>query len=216
MRKIRNGWNGGLNMALDILSYLMGQKTGGSVKLITREQWNAMSASEKQSYGLVGVTDSTSGYLRGSLYYGADYDLKAVAESTTYCRLSTTVGDGASFNDRWFYRTSDEPILLCGFTNGNYNSYAVITKSSVAPAQTYSSYGDLGPAGTIVVDDTTLYVYVMSGMWRDSLTTIIYTYEDSTLNFTTDAYLYSSSGKITVLGTATSDMMELLSMYAAL
>ncbi len=41
--------------------------------ILTRAQWNALTTEQKQSYGYIAVQDSDSGFIRGSLYYGADY-----------------------------------------------------------------------------------------------------------------------------------------------
>lgn len=211
-------------MGFDPVSYAMGKASGGGgggggVPLMTRAEWNALSISEKQQYGLVGVEDYDTGYYRGTLYYGANYDLKGEAEATNYCRLSTTIGDGASFSGRSFTRTSNEPVIFCGMLGSNrYNSYCVISTSSTAPAETHNDYGNLVSGGTITVQGVTLYVYVMSGWWAEPLTDVVYTYEGTTLHFTDDAYIKeptTSGAENTVGGASAQVFMALLEMYAA-
>lgn len=211
-------------MGFDPVSYAMGKASGGGgggggVPLMTRAEWNALSTSEKQQYGLVGVEDYDTGYYRGTLYYGANYDLKSEAEATNYCRLSTTIGDGASFSGRSFTRTSNEPVIFCGYLgNTGYNSYCVISTSSTAPAETHKSYGNLVSGGTITVQGVTLYVYIMERQWSSPLTNVVYTYEGTKLHFTYDAYINSpatSSAECTVGGASAQVFMALLEMYAA-
>ena len=196
-----------------------GSGGGGGVPLMTRAEWDALSTSEKQQYGLVGVEDYDTGYYRGTLCYGADYNLKGEAEATNYCRLSTAIGDGASFDGRYFTRTSNEPVIFCGRLGSNrYNSYCVISTSSTAPAETHNDYGNLVSGGTITVQGVKLYVYVMSGQWAQPLTNIAYTYEGTTLHFTDDAYIkapIASGAECTVAGPSARAFMALLEMYAA-
>lgn len=45
----------------------------GGVPTITISDWNALSTSEKQSYGYVGIIRNNTGFKRGDLIYGADY-----------------------------------------------------------------------------------------------------------------------------------------------
>ena len=47
---------------------------GGDVPLLTRAQWNALSTAQKQAYGLVAIQDADSGFDRGELFYGANYN----------------------------------------------------------------------------------------------------------------------------------------------
>lgn len=200
-------------MSLDILSYLMGKGSGGALQVVSKNAWDAMSADEKHEYGMVAVIGSSTGYVRGVVYSGVDYGPKAIAETTTYCRISTAVGDGASFNGRYFTRTSNEPVVFCGYagTNGS-NSYCVISKSATAPAETHNSYGELVAAGSIEINNTTLYLYVMSGQWNIALTNIVYTYEAESLHFTTDAYIKAGS-PATVEGSSAAEFIALLQGY---
>lgn len=47
---------------------------GGDVPLLTRAQWNALSTAQKQAYGLLAIQDANSGFNRGELVNGADFD----------------------------------------------------------------------------------------------------------------------------------------------
>lgn len=46
---------------------------GGGVDLLTQAQWDALTTAEKQSYGLVAIQRSITGFERGILVNGADY-----------------------------------------------------------------------------------------------------------------------------------------------
>ena len=65
-------------MSFDVTSFLMGKASSGGgggsgIPLLTSAEWNALSATEKQAYGLVLIQHANSGYSRGELVYGADY-----------------------------------------------------------------------------------------------------------------------------------------------
>ena len=49
-------------------------------ELILRSEWNSKSISEKRSYNYVGVIDNDSGYVRGELVYGADYNIISIKQ----------------------------------------------------------------------------------------------------------------------------------------
>lgn len=206
-------------MALDILSYLMGQATGG-MPTMSRAAWESLTTEEKREYKLVGVIDASTGFERGVIYYGEDAvavdEIKRAAEDTSYCRLSNHVGDGAAYADRHFTRTTDEPVIMCGVIGGSYAGYAVITKSSTVPGQSASSYGDLVSYGTLTVDDVALYVYIMRGMMPVPLSDFVYTYDEKTVRFDDAAYLTHSGGTNTITGNSASGLLSILSQYAAL
>ncbi len=48
---------------------------GGGIPLLTRAAWNALTTAQKQSYGLLAIQDAASGYSRGELVNGADYQV---------------------------------------------------------------------------------------------------------------------------------------------
>lgn len=49
---------------------------GNTIPLLTSLEWNALSTAEKQAYGLVAIQDTDSGYERGILVNGEDYEEK--------------------------------------------------------------------------------------------------------------------------------------------
>lgn len=67
-------------MSFDVTSFLMG-KTSGGVTMLTRAQWNSLSATQKQAYGLLAIQDANSGFKRGELVNGADYIYTLLTES---------------------------------------------------------------------------------------------------------------------------------------
>lgn len=46
---------------------------GGGIPLLTRAAWDALTTAQKQSYGLLVIQDTDSGFLRGDLVYGGAY-----------------------------------------------------------------------------------------------------------------------------------------------
>lgn len=50
---------------------------GNTVPLLTSLEWSALSTAEKQAYGLVAIQDTNSGYERGFLVNGGDYEEKS-------------------------------------------------------------------------------------------------------------------------------------------
>lgn len=48
--------------------------SSGGIQVLSRADWNALTVAQKQAYGLVAIQDADSGYDRGELVYGADYD----------------------------------------------------------------------------------------------------------------------------------------------
>ena len=56
---------------------------GGGVRLISRAAWNALSYEEKTALGLLAIEDADSGYHRGVLVYGGDYEPVELLQSGT-------------------------------------------------------------------------------------------------------------------------------------
>lgn len=56
--------------------------SSGEIPLLSRLQWQSLSAYQKKSYGLVAIQDATAGYLRGDLVNGADYIGEMVQSGT--------------------------------------------------------------------------------------------------------------------------------------
>lgn len=121
--------------------------SGGGVPLLTRSQWDELTKSQKQSYGLVAIQDSDSGFLRGDLVDGASYGDANIAEVVpihswnssdnavhTYNFTGTTLAQIATVfclavmeqngnSPAWDASSNLKPALLSG-TQGN-GSYAV-------------------------------------------------------------------------------------------
>lgn len=54
--------------------------SSGGIEVITRSDWNALSVTQKQAYGLIAIQDAITGFDRGELVYGADYTAPIAAE----------------------------------------------------------------------------------------------------------------------------------------
>lgn len=50
---------------------------GGDIELMSQSEWNALSTEEKQTYELLAIQDSDTGFDRGELVYGKDYNEKS-------------------------------------------------------------------------------------------------------------------------------------------
>lgn len=128
--------------------------------------------------------------------------LKSDMLETDYCRLSNSIRDSGTFNGRYFVRlTNDPPVIFMNLrrqiTSG-WASYAVISQTSEIPAHTSNSYGDLILEGTLEINNRTLYVFRMSGMWNNSPASIEYIVDGRTTTFPGNTVLLSeiSSGHL--------------------
>lgn len=88
--------------------------SGGStgIPLLTSAEWNALSKAQKQSYGLVAVQDTNTGFDQGELYYGANYIGIVEAE------MVPTDSWNASSNSTYTYTfasttLSSQPTVYC-------------------------------------------------------------------------------------------------------
>lgn len=139
----------------------------------------------------VTVSEANTVYLASATSKDA---LKAMMKETSYCRLSTAIGDKEKFSDRYMVRTSGEPIIFIRYDNkaGTYRGYAVICKTASAPLQTYSSSGSVkkdSNCPTITIGNNTFYWYVMDGQYSYSYTNIEYTTDEEAEHFTDDLYI---------------------------
>ena len=116
--------------------------------------------------------------------------LKQDMANTAYVRLSNAIGDGATFSGRYFTRTTDEPVIFITKYSGGYRSYGVLSLSNTKPAETHNGYGDLVLGGTNTVNDTTVYLYVMSGQWSSGTPT--YTVDEESVTLENDIITLSS------------------------
>ena len=133
----------------------------------------------------VGAADIASSYEDEQSYQGGLSQVQNPKISDFYCRISENTGDGASFNGRYFDRTDDSyPLLFINFNSyTGYNSYGVISNHNEIPPQTYNSYGDLMPAGTLEVNGNTFYLFAMSGWWAITRDSIAYSVNGEAANF---------------------------------
>lgn len=99
-------------------------------------------------------------------------ELIPIGELFHYIVLSDTVSDKFQRHDRYFIRSSNEPIIVISamFLNDpntiHYTGYGVISFSSSAPAGTYASYGDLIFSDQFTTPKgTDFYVYQMYGQF---------------------------------------------------
>lgn len=93
---------------------------GGSVPLLTRAQWNALSTAQKQAYGLLAIQDANSGFDRGELVYGADYQPVELLQSGT-ARNAATVNTAVTGHHKLF-------VLAM---NSEASSYALTISASL-------------------------------------------------------------------------------------
>lgn len=119
-------------------------------------------------------------------------DLKAKMAETTFARLSNNSSDKSDFRGRWFQRSTNDPIIVCNYksTGSAYYSYCWLTFSNTAPAGTNNSYGNLVSGGNFLVNDITVYMWVMSGMFNTG--TINYTLDSASV--TLDNQTVGSTG----------------------
>lgn len=139
----------------------------------------------------VSVSDPNTVY--NACVAAKDY-LKSMMKETSYCRLSTAIGDKEKLSDRYTQRKSGESVIYVGYENyaGKYRGYGAICKTDTAPVQQYSSSGSLRKntdASTIKIGNNTFYWYQMDGMYSSPLTSVEYTTDDVTEHFTTDLYI---------------------------
>ena len=69
----KTGRSAKLEFPTEFVSEIGSISGGGGVPTISRDDWDNLTAQQKKSYGLVGIVDSDTGYLRGELVNGADY-----------------------------------------------------------------------------------------------------------------------------------------------
>lgn len=62
----------------------------GGIPMLTQSEWNALSISEKQSYGLVNIKTADSGFVRGQLVCGADFQFGALRTNYTCPQIVLT------------------------------------------------------------------------------------------------------------------------------
>lgn len=107
---------------------------GGDVQLLTREQWNSYTVAQKRSYGLIAIQDAYSGYQRGRLVYGEEYNPVTPAE------MVPTHSWNASDNQTHSYNFSD--VTLADFATSF--CMAIMSQNGTNPA--WNASANLLPA----------------------------------------------------------------------
>lgn len=138
--------------------------------------------------------------------------LKQDMSETTYVRLSNAVGDGATFSGRYFTRTTDEPVIFITKYSSGWRSYGVLSLSNTKPAETHSGYGDLVLAGTNTINDTVVYLYVMSGQWSSGTPT--YTVDEESVTLEND--IITSSNNVWSFMAYEDELTEFIKRYIVL
>ena len=121
---------------------------GGDIPLLTQAQWSALTTAEKQSYGLVAIQQSNSGFNRGKLVYGADYEPVGVYlpnsdPDKVICEAYASAFDAAA--ETWGFGNS--PVVL---QSGLSPSKDTSENAVLLPVKTNGkfAYVDLGAAST--------------------------------------------------------------------
>lgn len=116
---------------------------GGSIPLLTRAQWDALSTAQKQAYGLLAIQDANSGFDRGELVYGADYlpigmYLPASNTSDILCEAYVDV-----FSSSESWGAGEHPIIMDSGLNPTKDAQENAVYLGVAAAKKFA-YVDLG------------------------------------------------------------------------
>lgn len=83
------------------VSFGGGGGSGGGVPLLTQAEWDALSTAQKQAYDLVAIQNKNSGFLRGTLAYGADYILTLLTASAPANILAEALCEKFESSDSW-------------------------------------------------------------------------------------------------------------------
>lgn len=136
------------------------------LQTISRSEWNALSTSQKQSYGLVVIQDSSTGFKRGVLVNGADYrfliasnseNVKCIASYDNFNPASTSWGDGSvpvEMASACSQYQSEEAVYFNALSASNSIGIDLGTRTSdftvymVAKGLSYAS-GDVIVAGSV-------------------------------------------------------------------
>jgi hypothetical protein len=99
---------------------------GGGVTLMSKSDWDALTLAQKQTYGLVAVQDSLTGYKRGLLVNGADasmnvYYLPNSSDSAVKC--CAYYGNFDSSVKAW--GAGDSPVTMSGYCSQYQSEDAV-------------------------------------------------------------------------------------------
>ena len=122
---------------------------GGDIPIIPYSQWEAMTPEQKESYGLVGLTTTETGYFRGYLVNGVNYSLSLLDLSDapfisleelwhTYIEGTATWGSFVTHGTGITRDDTDDCLLLENSTwltadvlgDGNFTIYGVVRRVS--------------------------------------------------------------------------------------
>ena len=177
--------------------------SSGDITLMSRAQWDALTTEQKQSYGLVAIRDTETGFMQGVLVNGAEYEEigKYIPNSDSSKIICEAYIDNFnSAESTW--GIGDNPVI---FTGNNHeldtteNAISILTQS-----QGDIGYIDLETANTVftayvvmkLVNPST-YSQIISAMNERSTSAGIILY-GSTINV-------SSWGSDTLIGISSTD-----------
>lgn len=116
--------------------------------------------------------------------------LRSAMATTSYARLSTSVGDKQSIGDRYIIRTTDEPVIFIPSRDGDYFGYGVITLDGEWAAYDKSNYGNLYLIGAGVTEaGNRYYMYSMASMMLSGSVTMQLNGIGDVSVSTTDCYI---------------------------
>ena len=142
---------------------------GVGVQVIPRADWNALSLAEKQSYGLIAIQDAATGFDRGVLVNGADYDPYKTA---VHIWTKSAGGNDASMwvqvgtwdvESGTFTATATEVGVLYSTVTGS-NVYDCAGLVDLRYGRTNSNW-DVYTKEVVVVDSVEYVVGVVAKVW---------------------------------------------------
>jgi hypothetical protein len=119
---------------------LLGGGGGGGAPVLTRAEWNALTTEQKQSYGLVGIQEHSSGFVRGTLVNGADYiPFEIIQTGTGASTASFTAQRGGSF--KLF-------VLALNSEASTYSLDIAVTQGGAALSGAVAAYNEYHSSGS--------------------------------------------------------------------
>lgn len=73
-------------------------ENGGGVGTISRADWDALTTAQKQSYGLIIIIDSSTGFRRGEYVNGADYNPVSLKQNNKVNNVNITIIDETHYS----------------------------------------------------------------------------------------------------------------------
>ena len=172
-------------------------ETGGGVELISQAEWDALSVEQKKQKGLIAVQSSMTGFLRGALYYGADYGMqwdkiKKIAlsgssrgVSSSYVQLGDIrFSDGSNYLSSQVNNIYSSTTKYGGFMSGGNQGDTRYLFDNNAGTKTISSGGPSFEWTTIFTNPIDLSTYNIMEFWtandaseRDPINNIVLLFE---------------------------------------